>query len=286
MLKQDLCRILVRPNSSETLPEFCHHPVVGVRADCLPSFHCSHKDHSFTMPQTVIMTLLTDGDILNLLFQGDRWWCHSMDCLDVNGPKWSLSCCNNLGQGLSLSIKTCYQLRRNGFSLTFVINCHWATHCMHSVIYPRSWIIWVTLPLLIQITEHKLSGHDVSILMNNDISTLQHFRTKSCERTVCMEQILDLWFSCFRSCYSFHSATNYASVNHNTSLHIAKTFVDASPWFFLSNKEFYHSKLYCTSLTDPIVRCCWSGTVSQTKIHQCDISYVPLRQWHTVQLPS
>lgn len=51
MLKQDLCRILVRPNSSEALPEFCHHHVVGVRADCLPSFHCIHKDHSFTMPQ-------------------------------------------------------------------------------------------------------------------------------------------------------------------------------------------------------------------------------------------
>jgi hypothetical protein len=93
----------------------------------------------------------------------------------------------------------------------------------------------------------------VSLLMNNDISTLQHFKTNSCERTACMSQVLELWFACFRSCYSFHSVSNNASLNHSTSLLIAKTFVDASPWFFLSNKEFYHSKLYWTSLTGPIV---------------------------------
>jgi hypothetical protein len=103
---------------------------------------------------------------------------------------------------------------------------------------------------------------DVSILVNNDISTLRHFRTNSCERKACVRQILELCFSCFRSCHSFRSVTNSASVNHSTSLQTAKMSEDAAQWFFLSNKEFYCSTLYCTSLTDQIVRRCCSGTLS------------------------
>jgi hypothetical protein len=42
----------------------------------------------------------------------------------------------------------------------------------------------------------------------------------------------------------FCPATSGASVDHSTSLNIAKTFVDVSHLFFLSSKVFCHSTLF------------------------------------------
>jgi hypothetical protein len=43
--------LLVRLNSYEMLPEFCQHPYLGIRLDCLLSQHHIHKSHSFTVPE-------------------------------------------------------------------------------------------------------------------------------------------------------------------------------------------------------------------------------------------
>lgn len=99
-------------------------------------------------------------------------------------------------------------------------------------------------------TEHHLSSCDVSIIINDVIIMLWHFRTNSCDRTVSAIQILELWFSCFRSHHSFCAVTSGASVDCSTFINIAQMFVDVYPWMFLGNKELYHSILFVLLIID------------------------------------
>jgi hypothetical protein len=93
-------------------------------------------------------------------------------------------------------------------------------------------------------TEHHLSSCDVSIIINDGIIMLWHFRTNSCEGTVSVSQILELWFSCFRSHHSFCAVPSGASVDRSSFINITQIFVDVYPLVFLGNKELYHSTLF------------------------------------------
>ena len=88
MLKQDFPWTIVRPNSFEMLPEFCGCPDIGVRVDCLPSQHCTHKNYSFTVPEDSDHYLACWQTVWIFLFCGNWRWCHSMDCLFVSSSIW------------------------------------------------------------------------------------------------------------------------------------------------------------------------------------------------------
>ena len=153
----------------------------------------------------------------------------------------------------------CPLCRRNYFSLGFVFDCEAPRNpsCAYLRIKDLKWcgsVDWKS--------ECQLLSCDAMIIVNIGISTLQHFRTNSCDRMAWARQIMELWFSCCRSHHSFYREINRASVDRSTSINTAKMFVDVSHWLFLSDKEFYHSTcLYCTSLTDSIMRHSCSDTV-------------------------
>jgi hypothetical protein len=110
-------------------------------------------------------------------------------------------------------------------------------------------MMWLALPLL---TERPLSGRDVSTLANNDIiSTLQHFKTNSCDRTASASQITALCFPCFGSHHSFHPATNSTSVDCSTDINIAKTYVDV-PHLFFNGKKNSSQHIVCNAHHWPI----------------------------------
>ena len=99
-------------------------------------------------------------------------------------------------------------------------------------------------------TESQLSGCEVSMLVNDSISTLQHFRTNGCDKTASIRQILELCISSFGSSHFFHSVTNSVSVNCSTSTNTVNLFMDVSYIFFLGNNESYHSRLFLLHIID------------------------------------
>jgi hypothetical protein len=110
-------------------------------------------------------------------------------------------CCNNPGwDAISLTFKTCLQLRKNSFPLGFVFDCETPRNpsYAHLRIFKISNDVTNT-SFADHTTECLLLGCDASILAKDGITTLQHFRTNSCDRTVWARQIMELWFSCCRS---------------------------------------------------------------------------------------
>ena len=115
-------------------------------------------------------------------------------------------------------------------------------------------------------TECNLLTCDASILRNEGISMLRHFRTNNCAK-MSARQIMEICFPFFRSCHSLHSAANSASVEHSTSINIAKTFVDICHWLFSATRNSIRAQcLYCTSLMDSNVRHSWSGAICQYQL--------------------
>jgi len=84
---------------------------------------------------------------------------------------------------------------------------------------------------------------NASIVGNEGISMPQHFKTNNSTKTSA-RQNMELCFPFFRSCHSLHPAINSASIEHSTSINIAKTVVDVCHWLFLGSKEFYQSTLF------------------------------------------
>lgn len=110
----------------------------------------------------------------------------------------------------------------------------------------------------------QLLGCDVSILVNNGISMLQHFRTNSYDRTAWARQIMQLCSPCSRSHYSFCPVTNSTSVDCSTATSTGKMLGGISHWWFNGNKELHHSSLFILTITDqPVVRPCCSGAICQ-----------------------
>jgi hypothetical protein len=75
-------------------------------------------------------------------------------------------------------------------------------------------------------TEHHLSSFGVSVIISDGISMLLHFRTKNCDSTASVSQILELRFSCLQSHHSFCPVTSGTSVDHSTFINITEMFVD------------------------------------------------------------
>jgi len=102
----------------------------------------------------VMVTLPTDGNFLNFLLPGRLKLVPFQGLLFF--PLWfkmmdpSFISCKNLGEeGLSLSVKTYQQLRRNDFSPTFVFK--YKAPRNPSYVYlrkSRPWMMWLMLPLL------------------------------------------------------------------------------------------------------------------------------------------
>ena len=67
---------------------------------------------------------------------------------------------------------------------------------------------------------------------------------------------MELCFSCSRSFRAFHPLTSSASVDHNTSINIAKMCVDVSDSFSATRNSITACYLYQISLT-PL----WGGAV-------------------------
>lgn len=77
--------------------EFCQRPDVDLGIDCLPPRHCIHKNHVFTVPERVIMTLPAERDLLFFFSEGIEDsafpWIAFLYPVQNNGP----ICCNNPG---------------------------------------------------------------------------------------------------------------------------------------------------------------------------------------------
>ena len=109
-------------------------------------------------------------------------------------------CCKNPGQSISLSFKTYQEFGINSFSLGFAFHCQVRRkHLAQIFKYSRYRMMRLTFPFDNENTEGQLSGCDALILANNGTSTLQHLRTKICDRTARTRQIIELRFSCFES---------------------------------------------------------------------------------------
>ena len=108
--------------------------------------------------------------------------------------------------------------------------------------------------------ECQFSGCDVSILANHHVSTLQHCRANSCDRSAGAGHTKELCFSYFSTPHSLCPATNNA-IDCSISTSIAKLFMDVPHCLFLCNKELYHSKLFVKTIMGTILKGYSTGVI-------------------------
>jgi hypothetical protein len=120
----------------------------------------------------------------------------------------------------------------------------------HTFEYPRSWMMWLTLSLLIE----RLSA-GCWVVMH---WTLEMVVSAFCSIsgltavTGCPEwgkSGISLCFSCFGSRRCFHPVTNSASVNRSTSINM-EDFLAVSDRLFLSSKKLNHSMVFVAHVID------------------------------------
>jgi hypothetical protein len=117
--------------------------------------------------------------------------------------------------------------------------------------------MWKISPFLNKRQSASLAGCDESILANNAIRTLQHFRINSCDRTAWAKQNLLICFSCFRSRLSFCPTNKGASTDHSISVNIATICaIFLTHTFLATNNNTTAYLLLRQSLIDSIVRRC------------------------------
>ena len=154
--------------------------------------------------------------------------------------------CKNLGEKrLSLSVKTYQQLKRNGFPLSFVFKYKAPTN--PSVCTPKnihilndvtntSFAHWKTVCWLL--------GCDVSILVNNGISMLQHFRTDSYDRTAWVKQLFSFALPVSEAITLFPQWPTVLLPTAALLQALERCWRSISHWWFDSNKELYHSVVH------------------------------------------
>jgi len=257
----------VRPHLFEMLPEFCKRSDVGIGVDRLPWRHRIHKNHSLAVPedcdQTVIIILPSDRYFLNFLFPGDWGWCHSMDCL-VSGSQWWTQISSDVTIWDRKASPSASK-HANSEEMSFLsVLCStvrlWETHLVHTFKYPRSRMMWLTLPLLIE----RLSASCQVVMCQ---SSRQHAADLDYQLKgmAWVRQIMELCFSCSGSSHFSHPAAKCASVEHSTSINIAKIFVVVSYWR-LATRNSVTACLYHTSLTVSTVRHCCRSAICQKSL--------------------
>lgn len=104
--------------------------------------------------ETVTMTFPTHRHFMNLFFQGDWGWCHSMNCLFLSSSKWwpqvSSEVTIRYNKVSPPASKNAYDSEEMAF-LTVLLTAVrlQGAHLEHTFEYSRSWMTWLTLPLLI-----------------------------------------------------------------------------------------------------------------------------------------
>jgi len=182
-------------NSFEMLPVFFQHIDVGLA--CLPSQHCSHRNHSFTGTEDSNHNLGPWWRLFEFVLRGACGWCHSTGCVFVSHPKlWSRlssavtvwdrkvspsasKLANNSEEIALLSV-----LCSTGRLWAANRNAHLGISKILNDVTNTSFADWKT--------ECRLLGGDALNLANDGFSMLQHFRANGCDRMVWVSQIRDL----------------------------------------------------------------------------------------------
>ena len=118
---------------------------------------------------------------------------------------------SGIRQSLSLNLKTCPPLRRNGFSLGFV--CRLTpreTHLAHTFEYQKTRTVRITLPLLAErlSTNCRAMMYVVLIHPNDGIIALYHLIANKLPQDGLTEVNMELCFVLFGGRHCFRPASN------------------------------------------------------------------------------
>jgi hypothetical protein len=120
-----------------------------------------------------------------------------------------------------------------------------ANYLAHTMEYPRLRMMRLTLPLLIVM----LSTFFPVVMCGTSrhtVSSRLHIERLTAVTDTWARQMTEICFSCFASRHSYRPETNGVSFVRSTFTNIAKTSIDTAYWFFVDDKEFYHSTLLVT----------------------------------------
>jgi len=185
----------MRLNSFEMLPVFCQHIDVGLA--CLPSWHCIHRNHSFTGPEDSNHNLGPWWRLFEFVLWGTCGWSHFIDCTFVSCAK----CWTQLSSALTVWDRkvspSASKPANNSEEMAFL-----SIMCSTVRLRAAHLIAYLGISKILNVvtnsffadwkTECQLLSCDALNLENDGFSMLQHFRANSCDRMAWVRQIRDL----------------------------------------------------------------------------------------------